>query len=232
MENKNLNPHEPQAMTMEEVHKKVYDLVRKYLKQPSKVIDLGAGQGAFSQRLEKLGHKVLAIDGDKKNWKLPQIDFREVDLDSDFAESIGSVEKFDAVVAIEIIEHLENPFGFIRQCAKLLKSGGLLFVTTPNVEAINSRIMFLVKGRMIYFDENATMRPAHITPVFTWKLNMALDEANFERIHDEYILHSFNLGTHNLKGKLSGILSRLAYPFVKGNKNGESRIVAARLNHS
>jgi SAM-dependent methyltransferase len=220
---------EPKVMTVDKVHITVFDLVKKYLPQKSRVIDLGAGQGAFSKRLKEAGYDVLAVDGNSADWHLPEVEFQTVDLDLEFAPLIDRKE-FDAVVAIEIIEHLENPFSFVRQCARLLKKNGLLFITTPNVEAINSRIMFLFKGRLNYFDENATLRPAHITPVFDWKLDMALEEAKFDKIHNEYILQTYTLGVHNLKGRLSAILSLMAYPFVKGNKYGESHIVVARLN--
>jgi 2-polyprenyl-3-methyl-5-hydroxy-6-metoxy-1,4-benzoquinol methylase len=225
----NGNQFKPEIMTKDELHQSVFELVQKYLSKESRVLDLGAGQGAFSKRLKAIGHDVLAVDGDRENWRLPEVEFQTVDLDLEFAPLIKGVG-FDAIVAIEIIEHLENPFSFIRQCAKLLKKDGILFVTTPNVEAINSRVLFLIKGRLNYFDENATLRPAHITPVFNWKLDMALEEANFDKIHDEYISQIYTLGTHNLKGRIGGILSKIVYPFVKGEKYGENRIVVARLN--
>ncbi|HMS39813.1 MAG TPA: methyltransferase domain-containing protein, partial [Pyrinomonadaceae bacterium] len=102
--------------------------------------------------------------------------------------------KFDAIFAIEIIEHLENPFRFVRECAKLLKPGGLFFVTTPNVEAVHSRLIFLYSGRLSSFGEYETVRPAHITPIFNWKMEMILDEANLEPIFEGYNHQGQNRG--------------------------------------
>jgi SAM-dependent methyltransferase len=141
---------------------------------------------------------------------------------------VNNDNKFDAVVAIEIIEHLENPFRFARECAKLLKPGGFLFLTTPNVEAILSRLIFLYTGRLNSFGEYETVRPAHITPIFKWKLDMLLDEAGFEIVWEGYNPQVFAEGT-NLKLKATGFVARMLNPFLKGEKGGESRIIIARL---
>jgi 2-polyprenyl-3-methyl-5-hydroxy-6-metoxy-1,4-benzoquinol methylase len=219
----------PMVMGEEHIHEAVFDLVQKYLHLPVEVADVGAGQGAFSLRLNKIGHKVTALDVDIENWKLPEVEFIGLNLDSEFAAKIN--QKFDAVVAIEIIEHLENPFSFVRECAKLLKPNGLLFLSTPNVEAVNSRLMFLFKGRLRLFDDWTTVRMAHITPIFKWKLDMCLDESNFKVIEISSGKQVFHLGS-NLKGKLAGVFSRIIRPFVKGNKDGEGWIVVAKLEEN
>jgi SAM-dependent methyltransferase len=53
---------------------------------------------------------------------------------------------FDYVVSIEGIEHTENPFRFLRECARVLKTGGTMFLTTPNVSSLQNRLLFLITG--------------------------------------------------------------------------------------
>ncbi|HNU08564.1 MAG TPA: methyltransferase domain-containing protein [Pyrinomonadaceae bacterium] len=216
----------PESMAGLETHDKVFDLVRRFLDRGARIIDLGAGQGAFSKRLAELGHEVVAVDSDPANWKVPGIDVLNIDLDTEFAAGIGR-GGFDAVVAIEIVEHVENPFGFAREAAKLLKPGGLFFLTTPNVEAVSSRLIFLYTGRLKHFGAWETVRPAHITPIFRWKLGMLLAEAGFEIVEEGFNRYEHKTGT-NIKGRIAGIAARALDPFLKGEKGGECRIVVAR----
>lgn len=221
----------PASMAGVGTHEVVLDLFSKFVPHPAKVADLAAGEGAFSVKLKSLGHDVRAIDASSDNWKAADIPLEIRDLDSDFSESVTAKHgKFDVVAAIEIIEHLENPFRFVRQCAGLLKSGGLLFLTTPNVEAVNSRLIFLYTGRLNAFGAYETVRPAHITPIFKWKLEMMLEEAGFETIHECFNRFVYTTGT-NLKGKIAAVTGRLLSPLLKGEKGGEGRIIVARLKN-
>lgn len=219
----------PASMAGIGMHEVVFDLIPKYLPEPSRVVDLAAGEGAFSVRLKELGHSVTAIDASGENWKAPDIELNIQNLDSEFAEKIVNEDnKFDAAVAIEIIEHLENPFRFARECAKLLEPGGLLFLTTPNVEAVFSRIVFFYTGRLSAFGEYETVRPAHITPIFKWKLEMLLREAGFEIVQEKYHPRVHVEGT-NLKVKLTDLFGKILSRFLKGEKGEEGRIIVARL---
>lgn len=220
---------EPVSMAGAGTHDAVLELIRRLLPAPASVLDLAAGQGAFSVKLRDLGHNVRAVDVSRDNWKAADIPLVEANLDSEFALSISPGARFDAIAAIEIIEHLENPFRFIRECAKLLKPGGLLFLTSPNVEAVSSRVMFLYTGRLIGFGAYETVRPAHITPIFKWKLDMMLDEAGLEIVHESYN-RVRPISNGSIKPKIAGLIARLLAPVVKGEKGGEGRIVVARLN--
>ena len=219
----------PTSLAGAGTHERVLKLIEKYLPQSSRVVDLAAGEGAFSVELKHRGHEVLAVDASRESWKAPEIDLRVQNLDGEFADKLlNANEKFDAVIAIEIIEHLENPFNFARQCAKLLKPNGLLFLSTPNVEAIFSRLIFLYTGRLNSFTEYETVRPAHITPIFKWKLDLLLDEAGFEQVWEEFNRQVHVAGT-NLKIRASSFAARVLNPFLKGAKGDESRIVVACL---
>ena len=226
--NERLEEKDPSSMAGIGTHERVLELVREFLPGKSRVVDLAAGEGAFSRRLLALGHDVVAVDFSRENWRATDIPLSTHDLDSEFAAEIAKDHnKFDAIVAIEIIEHLENPFRFIRECAKILKPHGRLFLTTPNVEAVNSRLIFLYSGRMASFGEYETVRPAHITPIFAWKLRMMLEEADFETIYHGFNRTNYTTGV-NIKGRVAAIIGRMIEPFVKGQTGGESRMIVAR----
>ena len=219
----------PASMAGVGTHEVVLDLFQKSVPAPAKVADLAAGEGAFSVKLKELGHDVHAVDASSDNWKVADIPLETRNLDSEFSSSLVTESgQFDAVAAIEIVEHLENPFRFIRECAGLLKPGGLMFLTTPNVEAVNSRLIFLYTGRLNAFGAYETVRPAHITPIFKWKLEMMLEEAGFETVHECFNRYVYATGI-NLKGKIAAVAGRLLSPLLKGEKGGEGRIIVARL---
>jgi len=210
------------------VHDKVLDLIIQHLDKNSEILDLGAGEGEFSRRLIEKDFKAIPVDGFDIYWRNSQIPLIIANLDGEFASTVSpSGKQFDAIVAIEIIEHLENPYLFLRECAKLLKPNGLLFVTSPNVESITSRIIFLYTGRLIGFGKVETLRPAHITPLFKWKFDLALEEAGFEYVWEGYNRISYRVGD-NFHNKIGSLMARLLRPIVKGEKDGENRIVVAR----
>jgi len=210
------------------VHDKVLDLIVQYLDKNSEILDLGAGEGEFSRRLIEKDFKAMPVDGFDIYWRNPEIPLIIANLDAEFAATVSpSGKQFDAIAAIEIIEHLENPYLFLRECAKLLKPNGLLFITSPNVESITSRIIFLYTGRLSSFGEVETLRPAHITPLFKWKFDLAFEEAGFEYVWEGYNRISYRVGD-NFHNKLGSLMARLLRPIVKGEKDGENRIVVAR----
>jgi hypothetical protein len=89
--------------------------------------------------------------------------------------------------------------------------------------------MFLYTGRLSGFGAYETVRPAHITPIFKWKLDMILDEAGFEILHESYN-HVLPVSNGRIKPTIAAIVGKLLTPIVKGDKGDEGRIVVARLN--
>lgn len=131
-----------------------------------RVIDIGAGSGAFAERLATAGFDVLAADRDEAGF-LGAVLFRAVDLDeTNWAGALG-IDTWPLVTALEVIEHLEAPIAFLRNIAALLAPEGLAVITTPNVDSLPARAKFLIRDRLRLLDEHGD--PTHISPIF-WDL--------------------------------------------------------------
>lgn len=96
-------------------------------------MDLGLGSGALAARLGDLGFEVTAVDLASEGFGA-HVPFIPLDLNEpDFAARLGP-SSFDLVTAVEVVEDLESPIGFLRNVADLLDPKGVAVVTTPNVE--------------------------------------------------------------------------------------------------
>ncbi len=128
-----------------------------------KAADLGAGPGAMAARLRSLGCDVVAADRTVTGFEvdLPHhvIDFNK----NDFAAALG-LHAFGIVTAIEVIEHVESPIGFLRNVGHLLAPEGVAVITTPNVDSLPARLKFLLAGKIRTMDEYG--EPTHISPIF------------------------------------------------------------------
>jgi 2-polyprenyl-3-methyl-5-hydroxy-6-metoxy-1,4-benzoquinol methylase len=138
----------------------------RYFCAAGQALDLGAGSGALALRLREAGWHVLAADVNAAEYKanLPfvQLDFNRQDFSSELGP--GS---FRLVACVEVIEHVENPIGFLRNVKCLLRPGGVAVLTTPNVDSTPARIKFLLRGTIRMMD--ADSEKTHITPIF-WDL--------------------------------------------------------------
>ncbi|HEY6329496.1 MAG TPA: methyltransferase domain-containing protein, partial [Blastocatellia bacterium] len=195
----------------------------------SRVLDLGAGEGAFSMRLMDRGHNVTAVELDRARFKL-DIPHYSFDLNLDFEGKLD--ERFDLVVAIEIIEHLASPRHFISSCLGLLRPEGFLVLTTPNLESWLSRIKFLREGRFLWFEEEDYTSYGHITPIFSWQIAQVCRENNAElmAIHntDDTFLRQ-RLGNSVLEVlRNKALYMSLLRPLMKGRKGGEIGIYTIR----
>ena len=141
----------------------IYDIAQRVL-QPvgHSILDLGCGQGQLLKRLQAAGVRELTgCDG----YHYPELEpqgfrFVQADLQKEFPFEDAS---FSAVSAIEVIEHLENPWHFVREIFRVLKPGGLALVSTPNNESITSTLSLITRGYFSAFADSCY--PAHITPV-------------------------------------------------------------------
>ena len=164
------------------LHEAVAEAVTAHVPVGGHVLDIASGTGALCLRLNDAGYRMSACDLVTENFRLHgTIPFRTLDLNTPFSKGIS--DRFDAITATEIIEHLENPRHFLRECNSLLKPGvkpgGKLILTTPNVDSALSRAIWITAGHFQWFSEKEYRTDGHIMPLTWWTLSRALRDTGF-----------------------------------------------------
>jgi len=183
----------PQPMCLPGLHEAVVQKITQRISPDSRVLDIAAGSGAFTLRLLDMGMSVVANDTDGRWWQVPRIDLMHVDLNTAFAEEFAGAG-VDAIAAIEVIEHLDNPREFLRRCRAIIPHGGFMFVTTPNVTSAASRAMFLGSGRTVFFADSGPCAGDHITFLPWWLLAGHAQAAGWEIVETTFAGRYANLG--------------------------------------
>ena len=162
-----------EGRSKEAIYRAVLSLTRT-TRLSGEVLDFGAGTGALMERFLASGFTGTLTGADM----LPRPAGIRGDIEwiqTDLNESIPlSAASFDAIVAAEVIEHLENPRAAFREFHRLLKPHGQLLLTTPNQESVRAFASLVLRGHFVDFLDRSY--PAHIT---------ALVRKDFERIAAE-----------------------------------------------
>ena len=100
------------------------------------ILDIGCGGGLLSEPITRLGAKVTAIDASKKNIQVAKFHAKKNNLKINYLcsspEKLNLNKKFDVVLNMEIVEHVEDLNFFIKRSSNLLKKNGLMFIATLN----------------------------------------------------------------------------------------------------
>lgn len=161
------------------LHHAAFELLAPHINGEMRVLDLAAGSGAFLARLRDAGVQTLeAVELDTEGFLLPGVAVQQVDLNDDFSAKLEPGRSL--IIALEIIEHLDEPHHFICQARRLLRDDGLLLLSTPNIQHWVGRLQFLCRGRFRYFKPSDYTHQRHISPISDLSLAIMLDEAGFE----------------------------------------------------
>jgi len=214
------------------LHPRVFNLLKPFLKQGMEILDFGCGQGAFSQRLADAGMRVDACDLDTDQIKARVIKKIKLDLNkTGITETITG--KYDMVIAMEIIEHLQNPWKYLEDCLAIMKDNGILVLTTPNISNFASRLRFFMRGSLLAFETN-DLAHGHITPLSFIQLENMFKSYGLEILVKSYagdlpVFHLFGLSTFSL---FRNTILPLFYPFMSGPKRGRALVYILRKSGS
>lgn len=188
------------------VHAAAAEEVRAAIGTAGRVLDLGAGQGALSQRLSDAGYDVVAVDLSDANWAAPDVQCTVVDIETSW-RTLHELGPFDAVCVVEVIEHLENPRAFLRQLFRLpLREGAPVVITTPNPLDTFSCISLFTRGWLNWFSPRHYHDGGHISILPFWMVDKHLEYIGQPPCRWRYVSafrHRHTLG-------------RMVYSFISG----------------
>ena len=117
-----------------------------------KILDIGCGGGLLSEPMCRLGAKVTAIDASEKNIKVAKLHAKKNNLKIKYIcsspENLKTKDRYDVILNMEIVEHVEDVKLFLKSCSKLLKKNGVMFVATLN-KTLKSYIFAIVGAEYI-----------------------------------------------------------------------------------
>jgi len=137
--------NEIRPITLPGIHERFHDFFRKYAAEfhKPKILEIGAGHGAFTEKLYREGYDVSACDLFPELFYLKEIECRKADVTQKLPYDSGI---FDIIVAVEVMEHVHDHQNIFLESSRILKKNGLLLFSTPNILSLKSRIRFLFSG--------------------------------------------------------------------------------------
>ena len=116
------------------------------------ILDIGCGGGLLSEPMARLGAKVVGIDASKKNIKVAKHHLKKSKLNIKYLntspEKFKTNRKFDLILNMEIVEHVDDINLFIEQSSKFLKKSGFMFIATLN-QTLKSYIFAIIGAEYI-----------------------------------------------------------------------------------
>jgi len=166
------------------------------------ILDIGCGGGLLSEPMSRLGAKVVGIDASEKNINVAKLHAKKNNLDIKYfcasPENFKINTKFDVILNMEIVEHVEDVNFFLKSCSKLLKKNGIMFVATLN-KTLKSYLFAIIGAEYILkwlpigtHEWEKFVKPEDLTDILKkhdLKLEK-LDGMKFNMIKDEWTISS------------------------------------------
>ena len=162
------------------------------------ILDIGCGGGLLSEPMCRLGADVTGIDASIKNIKISKLHAKKDNLEINYIcsspEKLKISKKFDVILNMEIVEHVEDISFFLKSCSKLLNKNGLMFVATIN-KTLKSYVFAIVGAEYVLrwlpigtHDWEKFVKPEELKEILS-KNNLflkKLDGMHFNIIKDEW----------------------------------------------
>ena len=162
------------------------------------ILDIGCGGGLLSEPMSRLGANVTGIDASDKNINIAKLHSKKNKLKINYLcsspEKLKIKKKFDVILNMEIIEHVEDIDFFLKSCSKLLKKNGLMFVATIN-KTLKSYVFAIIGVEYVLrwlpigtHEWEKFVKPEDLKKILIkYKLSLnKLDGMNFNIIKDEW----------------------------------------------
>ena len=116
------------------------------------ILDIGCGGGLLSEPMSRLGADVTGIDASNKNIQIAKLHSKKNKLKINYLcsspEKLKVKKKFDVILNMEIVEHVEDIDFFLKSCSNLLKKNGIMFIATIN-KTLKSYVFAIVGAEYV-----------------------------------------------------------------------------------
>ena len=180
-----VRPRQSLGSSSDPIHRMVADALSARGVVGGRLLDVGCGGGALWRLLGDRFASYCGIDAVRYEQFPPDAEFRQTNLDC--ASWPIADRSAEVVTAVEVIEHLENPWAFVRTLARLAAPGGWIVITTPNQRSLLSLATLIVKGRFSAFQD--VHYPAHRTALIESDLRRIAHDAGIEVVDVLYSRH-------------------------------------------
>ena len=163
-----------------------------------KILDIGCGGGLLCEPMSRLGADVVGIDASDKNIKVAKLHAKKNNLDINYLcttpENFKTDIKFDVILNMEIVEHVENVDFFLKSSSELLRKNGVMFVATLN-KTLKSYLFAIIGAEYILnwlpigtHEWEKFIKPQDLTNILKkYKLNLEkLDGMKYNLFKDEW----------------------------------------------
>jgi len=114
-------------------------IIKKHCKGNS-LLDLGCGEGLITSKLRRNFKKIVGVDGTKSQIMIARKNYPDIEFIHSNIEDFEPNQKFDCVILISILEHVNDPYETIKLAKKWVKNGGQMHIQVPNGYSINRRL--------------------------------------------------------------------------------------------
>ena len=169
-----------------------------------KILDVGAGHGAFTKRIHDLGYDISACDLFPEIFMFDKIECKKVDITQPFPYLNNS---FDLVIAIEVSEHIIDHEVFFKELSRIVKPDGQIYLSTPNILSLKSRMRFLFRGFYYSFEPLELKNYDGLQHV----ASLTLDQYNYVAVKNGFREANINI---DRKQSSSKWLFLVLFPFI------------------
>ncbi len=167
-----------------------------------KILDIGCGGGLLSEPMKRLGADVVGIDASSRNIQIAKLHAKKNKLDISYfcasPENFETSNKFDVILNMEIIEHVDDVEFFLKSCSNLLKKNGVMFIATLN-KTLKSYLFAIIGAEYIMrwlpigtHDWEKFVKPDYLVNTLK-KYNLTvnkIDGMKFNLLKDEWSISS------------------------------------------
>jgi SAM-dependent methyltransferase len=177
---------EVQPIALPGIHEKFYEFFKNATTSYSdpRILEIGAGHGAFTKRLHDQGYRIEACDLHPEKFHVDGVECKDADVQVRLPYEEGS---FDIILAVEVMEHVFDHDKLFSECQRVLTDNGMLLISTPNILSLKSRFRFLFTGFFYSFkplDLKETNDLQHISA-------LTLDQLRYLSMKNGFDLNKF-----------------------------------------